>query len=173
MGNSNKSWNVFVSCISQLYQTCIIVHVYRTCISYMYVNFQQNRVSRSVKIVHTNLFANNRKLHKIATCNSNFEKSLFSDTNHLISHIYKPLLRSVHVQYIYASIINFDMNCKLYGIVAVMVMYLKTSFTHYYYYYFDRLKLILFFCYCSYYCDGVYSYQSINFRNDDRYFTYL
>ena len=26
-------------------------------IGYMYVNFQQNRVSRSVKNVHTNLFA--------------------------------------------------------------------------------------------------------------------
>ena len=56
-------------------------------ITYMYINFQQNRVSRSVKTVHTKLFANNRKLHKFATCNSNFEKSLFSDMNHLISHI--------------------------------------------------------------------------------------
>ena len=27
--------------------------------TYMYVNFQQNRVNRSVKTVHTNLFANN------------------------------------------------------------------------------------------------------------------
>ena len=54
---------------------------------YMYINFQQNRVSSSVKTVHTNLFANNRKLHKFATCNTNFEKSIFSDMNHLISHI--------------------------------------------------------------------------------------
>ena len=38
----------------------------------MYINFQQNRVSRSVKTVHTNLFANNRKLHKFATTKSNF-----------------------------------------------------------------------------------------------------
>ena len=30
---------------------------------YMYINFQQNQVSRSVKTVHTNLFANNHKLH--------------------------------------------------------------------------------------------------------------
>ena len=43
-------------------------------ITYMYMNFQQNRVSRSVKTVHTNLFANNRKLHKFATCNTNFEQ---------------------------------------------------------------------------------------------------
>ena len=31
--------------------------------TYMYVNFQQNQASRSVKTVHTNLFANNHKLH--------------------------------------------------------------------------------------------------------------
>ena len=30
---------------------------------YMYINFQQNQASRSVKTVHTNLFANNHKLH--------------------------------------------------------------------------------------------------------------
>ena len=40
----------------------------------MHINFQQNRVSRSVKTVHTNLFAQHRKLHKFATTNSNFEK---------------------------------------------------------------------------------------------------
>ena len=32
----------------------------------MYINFQQNRVGRSVKTVHTNLFAKNRKLHESA-----------------------------------------------------------------------------------------------------------
>ena len=42
--------------------------------TYMYINFQQNRVSRSVKTVRTNLFAKNCKVHKIATTNSNFEK---------------------------------------------------------------------------------------------------
>ena len=40
----------------------------------MYFNFQQNRVSRSVKTVHTNLFAKNCKLHKFAITNSDFEK---------------------------------------------------------------------------------------------------
>ena len=40
----------------------------------MYINFQQTRVSRSVQTVHTNIFANNRKLDKFATSNSNFEK---------------------------------------------------------------------------------------------------
>ena len=42
-------------------------------ITYMLINFQQSRVSRSVKTVHTNLFKNNRKLHKCATTNSNLE----------------------------------------------------------------------------------------------------
>ena len=44
------------------------------CITYMYGNFKPNRVSRSVKTVHTNLLAKHRKLHKFATTNSNFEK---------------------------------------------------------------------------------------------------
>ena len=35
--------------------------------AYMHINFQQNRVSRSVKTVHTNLFAKNCKLHKFVT----------------------------------------------------------------------------------------------------------
>ena len=46
------------------------------CITYMYINFQQTRVSRSVQIVHTNIFANNRNLLKFATTNSNFEKKM-------------------------------------------------------------------------------------------------
>ena len=46
-------------------------------ITYMYINFQQNRVSRSIKTVHTNIFAKNRKLHKMATTNSNFEKKRY------------------------------------------------------------------------------------------------
>ena len=36
-------------------------------ITYMYINSQQNWVSRSVKTVRTNIFANNCKLHKFAT----------------------------------------------------------------------------------------------------------
>ena len=43
-------------------------------ITSMYIKFQQNRVSRSVKTVHTHIFANDRKLHKFETTNSNFEK---------------------------------------------------------------------------------------------------
>ena len=40
----------------------------------MYIDFRKNRVCRSVKTVHTNLFAQYRKLHKFSTTNSNFEK---------------------------------------------------------------------------------------------------
>ena len=43
-------------------------------ITSMYIKFQQNRVSRSVKTVLTSIFAKIRKLHKFATTNSNFEK---------------------------------------------------------------------------------------------------
>ena len=46
------------------------------CITYMYINFQQTRVSRSVQTVHTNIFAKYRNLHKFATTNSNFEKMI-------------------------------------------------------------------------------------------------
>ena len=45
-------------------------------ITHMYINFQHNRVSRSVKSqnrIHTNLFAKSRKLHKFASTNSNVE----------------------------------------------------------------------------------------------------
>ena len=43
-------------------------------ITSMYIKFQQNRVSRSVKIVRTNILQKNSKLHKFATTNSNFDK---------------------------------------------------------------------------------------------------
>ena len=53
----------------------------------MYINFQQNRVSRSVKTVHTNLFAKNCKLHKFATYNYNFKKSRFWDMHYPLTDI--------------------------------------------------------------------------------------
>ena len=36
-------------------------------ITYMYINFQQNWVNRSVRTVRTNIFAKKCKLHKFAT----------------------------------------------------------------------------------------------------------
>ena len=72
--NFKKNW---------LFPTCIIVD--RTCLS---IFIKIWLVARSVKTVHTNVFANNRKLHKFATCNTYLKKLLLSDTNHPISHIY-------------------------------------------------------------------------------------
>ena len=46
------------------------------CITYMYINFQQTRVSGSVLTVHINIFTNNRNLHKFVTTNSNFGKKM-------------------------------------------------------------------------------------------------
>ena len=56
--------------------------------TWMYINFQQNQVCRSVKTVHTNLFAKRRKLHKFATTNSIFFKSIISDMNHRKTYMY-------------------------------------------------------------------------------------
>ena len=58
------------------------------CITYMYINFQQTLVSRSVQTVYTNIFANNRNLHKFATTNSNFEKNDYFDMHHRITYMY-------------------------------------------------------------------------------------
>ena len=61
----------------------------------MYINFKQTRVSRSVQTVHTNIFANNRNLHKFATTNSNFEKKLlFRHASSYNVHVYQFLAKS-------------------------------------------------------------------------------
>ena len=44
------------------------------CVKYMYINFQQNLVSRSVKNRAHKFIAKNCKWHKFVTTNSNFEK---------------------------------------------------------------------------------------------------
>ena len=54
----------------------------------MYIDFQQNRVCRSVKTVHTNLFAQYRKLHKFATTNNNFEKNILLNMYHHKTYMY-------------------------------------------------------------------------------------
>ena len=43
-------------------------------ITYMYINFQQNWDSRSLKTVRTNIFAKTYKLHKFATTNIHLEQ---------------------------------------------------------------------------------------------------
>ena len=69
----------------------------------MYINFQQNQVNRSVKFVHTYLFANNRKLHKCATTNSIFYKNRVFQTCIIVK-------RSLHV---YQFSAKFAKNRKL------------------------------------------------------------
>ena len=54
----------------------------------MYINCQQQRVSRSVKTVHTNLFAKSRKLHKFAATNSDVLKIKVSDMHHRETYMY-------------------------------------------------------------------------------------
>ena len=54
----------------------------------MYIDFQQNRVCRSVKTVHTNLFAQYCKLHKFPTTNSNFEKKNLLHIHHHKTYMY-------------------------------------------------------------------------------------
>ena len=54
----------------------------------MYIDFQQNRVCRSVKTVHSNLFAQYRNLHKFPTTNSNFEKKNLLDIHHHKTYMY-------------------------------------------------------------------------------------
>ena len=50
------------------------MHIHK---AYMYIDFQQNRVCRSIKTVDTNLFAQYRKLDKFVTTNSNLRKKIF------------------------------------------------------------------------------------------------
>ena len=81
---------------------------------YMYIDFQQYRVCRSVKTAHTNLFVQYRKLHKFATTNSNFEKKIFLDMHHHKTYMYnnlqqnqiKPQIKTVHTSL-------FAKNCKI------------------------------------------------------------
>ena len=62
----------------------------------MYINFQQTRVGRSVQTVHTNIFANNRNLHKFATTKSNFDKKklLLRHASSYNVHVYQFLAKS-------------------------------------------------------------------------------
>ena len=67
--------------------------------AYMYINIQRNQVVRSIKTVHTNLFAKQHKLHKFATCNSKFEKSHLSDMHYSIIDIQANFGINRHIRY--------------------------------------------------------------------------
>ena len=58
-------------------------------ITYLHINFQQNRVSRSVKTVHTNLFAKNCKFAIRISKNQAFR------TCTTPSRTFRPILRSI------------------------------------------------------------------------------
>ena len=65
------------------------MHQHKT---YMYINFQKNRVSRSVKTAHTNLFAKICKLHKFAI---RISKNHAFRTCTTSSRTFMPILRSI------------------------------------------------------------------------------
>ena len=73
------------------------------CSTYMYINFQQTLVSRSVQTVHTNIFANNRNLHKFAITNSNSEKNDYLDMHHHITYMYINLFFLQMTQFLLAE----------------------------------------------------------------------
>ena len=54
----------------------------------MKINFQQNRVNKSVITVHTILFAKNRMLHKIATIIAIFKKLTLLNMHHRKTYMY-------------------------------------------------------------------------------------
>ena len=89
------------------------MHVHK---AYMYIEFQQNRVCRSAKTVHTNLFSQYCKLHKFATTNSNFEKkTILLDMHHHKTYMYinfqqnqvKTQVMIVHTS-LFAKICNYQ-----------------------------------------------------------------
>ena len=96
----------------------------------MYINFQQTLVSRSVQTVHTNIFANNRNLHKFATINSNFKKkSLFRHASLYNVHVYQFLAKLGW----YVSLENrahnlFAKNGKLYKFATTNSNFEKKNF---------------------------------------------
>ena len=61
-------------------------------ITYLHINFQRNRISRSVKTVHTNLFAKNCKLHQFAI---RISKNQAFRTYTAPSRTFRPILRSI------------------------------------------------------------------------------
>ena len=64
----------------QTYASSYNVHVYQISAESSY--------SRSVKTGHTHIFANDPKLHKFATTNSNFENSILLDMHHHKTYMY-------------------------------------------------------------------------------------
>ena len=70
--------------------------------------------------MHTKLFAKNRKLHKYATYNSNFETKLLSDIHHRITYLYinfqqnrvSRSVKTVHTS-LFANCINLQLAIRI------------------------------------------------------------
>ena len=99
---------------------------------YMYINFQQNRVCRSVKTVRTNLFAQYGKLHKFATTNSNFKKkAIILDMHHHKTYMYINFQQNwVKTQVITVLTSLFAKNRKLHKFCNYQKYFLKNSRFH-------------------------------------------
>ena len=79
-------------------------------ITYMYINFQQNRVCRSVKTVHTNLFAQYIS-QVLATTNSNFFKKLITSDK----CFRKTYMFCIGEFIVYCPYIHFQQNLQLHA----------------------------------------------------------
>ena len=86
----------------------------------MYINFHQNRVSiDQSKLCTQNYLQKNRKLHKYATYNSNFETKLLSDMHHRITYLYinfqqnrvSRSVKTVHTS-LFANICNLQLEFR-------------------------------------------------------------
>ena len=94
---------------------------------YMYINFQQNRVCRSVKTVLTNIFAQYGKLHTFATTNRNFEKKcIILDMHHHKTYMYIHFQQNwVKTQVVTMLISLFAKNRKLHTFATTNIFFLK------------------------------------------------
>ena len=90
----------------------------------MYINFYQNRVSIDQSKPCTQIYLQkNRKLHKYATYNLNFETKLLSDMHHRITYLYinfqqNRVSRSVNTVHttlfaIFANCINLQLAIRI------------------------------------------------------------
>ena len=90
----------------------------------MYINFHQNRVSiAQSKPCTQSYLQKNRKLHKFATYNSNFEIKLLSDMHHRITYLYinfqqnqvSRSVKTVHTIYLqkFANCINLQLAIRI------------------------------------------------------------
>ena len=96
--------------------------------AYMYIGFQQNLVCRSVNTVHTNLFAQYRKLHKFATTNSDFEKKILLDMHHHKMYMYINFQQNrVKTQVITVLTSLFAKNRKLHKFATTSNTFFKSS----------------------------------------------